>query len=107
MLVQKYRESQGQAKEEMRLTIQKAVSANPELRSKKELIDSFLAQVNAHENVMHDWNDFVAEKREKELNELIKAENLKPKETRKYFDMIFRDGEVKMLALLLIKSSQQ
>ena len=95
MLVEEYRKSKGTKKEDVRVSIQKAVNASPELRSKKELIEAFLAQVNAHENVSHGWNDFVAEKREKELNELIKAENLKPKETRKYFDMIFRDGEVK------------
>ena len=102
-LVQQYRESQGQAKEEMRISIQKAINASPDLRSKKELIEIFMAQVTPKEDITHTWNNFVKEQREKELNDLIKTEQLKPEEARQYFDMIFRDGEVKTVGESLDK----
>ena len=94
MLVKKYHDSHCDDKEVL-VTIQKAVDASPELRSKKQLIESFIARVNEVDDVMAGWHHFVAEEREKELQQLIQDEKLREPETRKFLDNAFRDGEIK------------
>lgn len=47
------------------------------------------------DDILGEWNDFVAEEREKELVQIIKEEKLKEAETRKFMENAFRDGEVK------------
>ncbi|MBO6304991.1 MAG: type I restriction endonuclease subunit R [Selenomonadaceae bacterium] len=94
MLVKKYHDSQSEDKEIL-ITIKKAVDASPELRSKKQLIESFISDINEIEDVVSEWNDYVTQKREDELQKIIKEEKLKPAETRKFLDATFRDGEVK------------
>ena len=94
MLVKKYHDSHCEDKEVI-ITIKKAVDASPELRSKKQLIEAFIAGINDVEDVVSEWNDYVAEQREKDLEQIIKEERLKPEETRKFLDATFRDGEVK------------
>ncbi len=94
MLVQKYHDSHCDDKEVL-ITIRKAVDASPELRSKKALIESFIAGINDVSDVMVEWRSFVAEQREKDLTTIIAEENLKPEETRKFIETAFRDGSVK------------
>lgn len=79
----------------MLVTIKKAIDASPELRSKKTLIETFIAGINDVEDVMTEWRDYVAEKREEELVQIIKDEKLKEPETRKFIENAFRDGEIK------------
>ena len=80
---------------EIFITIQKAVDASPELRSKKQLTETFIAGINNVDDVMIEWHNFVAEEREKELVQLIQEEKLKESETRKFLENAFRDGEIK------------
>ena len=94
MLVKKYHDTHGQDKEIL-ISIQKAVDASPELRSKKQLIETFIAGINDVDDVMTEWHGFVAEQREKELAQIIQEEKLKEPETRKFLENAFRDGEVK------------
>ena len=94
MLVKKYHDSHGDDKEIL-ITIQKAVDASPELRSKKQLIENFIAGINDVDDVMIEWNHFVAEEREKELTQIIREEKLREEETRKFLTNAFRDGEIK------------
>lgn len=94
MLVKKYYDKHRKDKEIL-VTIKKAVDASPELRSKKQLIELFIARVNEVEDVVSGWNEYVAEQREKDLEQIIKEEQLKPDETRTFLDATFRDGEVK------------
>jgi type I restriction enzyme R subunit len=75
--------------------MRKAVDASPELRSKKDLIESFIAGVNDVDDVMEEWQAFVAKEREKELVDIIRSENLKEAETRRFIENAFRDGEIK------------
>lgn len=96
MLVKKYHDSNCKDKEII-VTIRKAVDASPELRSKKALIEIFIAGVNEVDDVMGEWNTFVAEQRENDLAQIIKEERLKPEETRKFLDTAFREGEVKTI----------
>ena len=94
MLVKKYHDSHCEDKEVL-VTIKKAIDASPELRSKKALIETFIAGINDVEDVMTEWHDYVAEKREEELVQIIKDEKLKELETRKFIENAFRDGEIK------------
>ena len=94
MLVKKYHDSHCEDKEVL-VTIQKAVDASPELRSKKQLIETFIAGVNDVDDVMAEWHDFVTVQREKELAQIIQEEKLREPETRKFLESAFRDGEIK------------
>ena len=94
MLVKKYHDSNCDDKEIL-VTIQKAVDASPELRSKKQLIETFIAGINDVDDVMAEWHGFVAVEREKELTQIIQEEKLKEPETRKFLENAFRDGEIK------------
>lgn len=94
MLVKKYHDSNCDDKEIL-VTIQKAVDASPELRSKKQLIEMFIAGINDVDDVMAEWQGFVAAEREKELVQIIQEEKLKEPETRKFLENAFRDGEIK------------
>ncbi len=94
MLVKKYHDSHGDDKEIL-ITIQKAVDASPQLRSKKELIETFIAGINDVDDVMNEWHSFVGAAREKELAQIIQEEKLREPETRKFLENAFRDGEIK------------
>lgn len=94
MLVKKYHDTHCEDKEVL-VTIRKAIDASPELRSKKQLIETFIAGVNSVDDVLGEWYDFVAKEREKELVQIIREEKLKEAETRKFIKNAFRDGEVK------------
>ena len=64
----------------------------PELRSKKQLIETLIAGVNDVDDVMTEWHDFVSAQREKELAQIIQEEKLREPETRKFLESAFRDG---------------
>lgn len=96
MLVKKYHDSHGEDKEVL-ITITKAIDASPELRSKKALIETFIAGINDVQDVMAEWHDYVAKLREEELLKIIKEEKLKEVETRKFIENAFRDGEIKTI----------
>lgn len=94
MLVKKYHDTHCEDKEVL-ITIRKAVDASPELRSKKQLIESFIAGINDVEDVINEWNDYVSRQREEDLEKIIQEEKLKPGETKKILENAFREGEVK------------
>ena len=94
MLVKKYHDTHCEDKEVL-VTIKKAIDASPELRSKKQLIETFIAGVNDVDDVMSEWHGFVAQQREQDLATLIQDEKLKPTETRTFLENAFREGEIK------------
>lgn len=94
MLVAKYHESNCTDKGIL-ADIQKAVDSSIELRSKKELIEGFIARVNTESNVDRDWETFVLIQKETDLTALIEDERLKPEETRRFIDNAFHDGVLK------------
>ena len=96
MLVKKYHDSHCQDKEVL-IDIRKAIDSSPELRSKKALIETFIAGINDVEDVMTEWHGYVAEEKEKELVSIIREEKLKEEETRKFVENAFRDGEIKTM----------
>ena len=94
LLVKKFHDSHCQDKEVL-ITIRKAIDASPELRSKKALIETFIAGINDVDDVLLEWNTFVAEERENQLQAIIAEENLNETETRKFLEDSFRNGEIK------------
>ncbi len=94
LLVKKYHDSHCQDKEVL-ITIRKAVDASPELRSKKALIETFIAGINDVDDVLVEWRSYVSEEREKQLMQIITEERLNEAETRRFLEDSFRNGEVK------------
>ena len=94
LLVKKFHDSHCSDKEVL-VTIQKAIDASPELRSKKALIETFIAGINDVSDVMIEWRNYVAEEKERQLTAIIEEEKLKPEETRQFIESAFRDGTVK------------
>ncbi len=96
MLVQKYHDSHFKDKEIL-VSIHKAIDSSFELRSKKQLIDTFIDGINDVDDVMIEWRTFVAEEKERQLSTIIEEEKLKPDETRKFVEYSFRDGQMKTI----------
>lgn len=94
LLVQKYHDSNCTNKE-MLVNISKAVGSSIQLRSKKELIENFIDSVNADTDVEKSWKDFVQQRKDEDLKEIIDSEHLKPQETKTFIDNSFRDGQVR------------
>jgi type I restriction enzyme R subunit len=94
MLVAKYQASNCQDKNIL-VTIDKAINSSLELRSKKELIERFIEQVNVSTKVDEDWRKFLIERKEADISAIIEAETLKPEETRRFIDNALRDGMLK------------
>ena len=94
MLVKKYHDTHCEDKEVL-ITINKAMGASPELRSKKQLIENFIAGINDVDDVMNEWHKYVVEQRDHDLNAIITEEKLKPEDTQKFMENAFRDGEIK------------
>ncbi len=94
MLVAKYKESNCEDKTIL-TTIQKSINASLELRSKKELIERFIEQVNVSTRVDEDWRKYLAERKEEDIAAIIKEEKLKPDKTRQLLDNAFKDGSLK------------
>lgn len=94
MLVEKYRKTNCMDKSIL-VDINKAVTSSMQLRSKKELIEQFVAQVNADTEVEEDWRRFVREQKEEDLNRIIDEESLRGEEARRFITNAFRDGTLK------------
>ena len=75
--------------------IDKAIRSSIELRSKKELIEAFIETINVNSDVRNDWKIFVAEQKEREIEEVIVEHKLKPEETKEFIENAFRDGVLK------------
>ena len=94
MLVGKYHDGNCEDKEIL-VAIDKAIKSSLQLRSKKELIENFITTINTSTNVNTDWQRFVREQRETDIQILITEEKLKSEETRKFVENAFRDGVLK------------
>lgn len=94
MLVGKYHDGNCQDKEIL-VAIDKAIKSSLQLRSKKELIENFIATINTSTDVNADWQKFVKKQRQEDMEQLIAEEKLKPAETEKFMENSFRDGVLK------------
>ena len=92
MLVVKYQQSHFKDKEIL-TTIEKSINASLELRSKKDLIEGFIARVNLDTEVENDWSVYVNERKEVELQSITIEEKLHADRTHRYMTNALRDGE--------------
>jgi type I restriction enzyme R subunit len=92
-LVGKYHDDNCRDKE-IPVAINKAVDANPALRSKKDLIDAFLLTLAPGADVGQAWIAYLQAAKAKELDAIITEENLIPEETCTFMANAFRDGAV-------------
>lgn len=102
MLVAKYHDSNCEDKTIL-ADINKSIDASVELRSKKTLIEDFIAQMTVKADVDKDWKEFVKQQRDKDLEVLIEDEKLKPEEAKKFVANSFRDGEIKTVGTAIDK----
>lgn len=79
---------------EIRITIQKAIGASPDLRNKRELIENFIDQLTPDKNVSDDWQKYVKEQQRRQLDDIISEEQLKPEETYHFVNQSFKDGGI-------------
>ena len=76
--------------------VRKLINAGIELRSKRELIENFINQMNASDtDVQEEFYKYVREEKEKDLIKIIKDENLKEKETNDFITSCFEYGEIR------------
>ncbi len=94
LLVQKYKDSHCNDAEVL-VSIRKAIDSSSQMRSKKKLIEGFIAGLNDIDDILLGWHEFINEKKEEELAEIIASENLKPDETRKFIADALESGEIK------------
>lgn len=94
MLVAKYHQSNCKDKSIL-TTIDKTINSSIELRSKKELIEGFIAEINATTDVDKDWQEFIKKQKGEDLSAIISDEKLKSEETEKFINNAFRDGVLK------------
>ena len=89
MLVEKYHDDNCQDKEIIE-SIRRIVDSNPQLRSKKQLIEDFIGRVNVEDSmnstISEEWYQYVLEEEKKDLDALIVAEKMPEYETRKFIE---------------------
>lgn len=95
-LVAKYHKSNCENKDIL-ASIDRAIDASIELRSKKDLIHDFINLYSLHKSgEIHDvWQRFINTERENELDKIIKDNNLNSAETKRLIINSFRDGVFK------------
>ena len=96
MLVARWREAKATGTEHVSqvVDIENAIDASPTLRNKRDLIMAFVDSQSVSDDVGDDWRQFIGERRDAELDDLITGEGLKADETRAFVADAFRDGAV-------------
>ncbi|EPB9425176.1 type I restriction endonuclease subunit R [Campylobacter jejuni] len=79
------------SKEKTKENILKTIISNPSLRDKKELIEGFLNEIDHNKNSDYKslFESFMQRKKEQELQQIIKDENLNENLTKEYLDEAF------------------
>jgi type I restriction enzyme, R subunit len=83
--------------------INKAIDSSIELRNKKDLINQFITSLDDNSAVDNDWKNFVKQRKEEELEDIIKNENLDHSETFLFIKNAFRDGAIPTTGLQIAK----
>mgnify|MGYP002522464053 CR=1 FL=1 len=71
----------------------KQVDASPDMRDKRDLIEKFIERMTPEKgDVGDEWEQYIEEEKKKQLDIIIKDENLKPQETVAFMKRAFSDG---------------
>ncbi len=104
MLVEQYLKKKGSGEDrKIRASMERAISASPSLRSKKDLIERFVDSISAKAVIDAQWVAFVTTRKEEELDRIIVEEHLDPVGTRLFMDNAFRDGAVPVTGTAVTK----
>ncbi len=76
------------------VSITKSIDSSPDLRDKKNLIEAFVNSLTPSSDVYEDWKTFVDEQKTKELQNIIKKEELDSQKAKKFMEMAFMRGYV-------------
>ncbi len=98
LLVKKYADSNCKDKTIL-VNIEKSINSSIELRSKKQLIEDFLSEINVSSDIDNEWKNFVQAQKSQELQNIINEEKLKEQYTVKFIDNSLRDGSLKTTGL--------
>ena len=102
-LVAQYHESNCQDAS-IRVKIQKALDASPDLKDKKELVERFIErQTPDSTNVLDKWEEYIIEQRKQELEQIIADEKLYSDEAISFMHQSFEDGYVTTTGLDITK----
>lgn len=98
MLVKSLQEKAGDASadKEIRVAIERAVDSSFTLRSKKDLIQKFIADVTIETDIENHWAIFIQEQRAMELEQIIEDEGLEPARSHVLMEQALRTGELKL-----------
>ncbi|WP_124039611.1 type I restriction endonuclease subunit R [Neoactinobaculum massilliense] len=99
MMAEGYKNAEPAEAEAIKRRMIKSLDASPDLRSKSDLLEGFLAEINDNPQagggrIDVAWTNYVVEQRDQELAEIIEEERLKPEPTRSFMRRAFRSGEV-------------
>jgi type I restriction enzyme R subunit len=103
MLVKKIQDAGGDDNKEIQVQINRAIDASISLRSKKDLIERFVASVNATSDIDASWRDFINEQKTLELSSIITEESLDEVATRVLVDSSFANGELQTTGSAIVK----
>jgi type I restriction enzyme R subunit len=94
MLVKKYiEEGRGQDRE-IRAEIARAIDSSPSLRNKKDLIEEFIDQITLGNEIDENWQGYIGVRCNRELESIIRDENLSSEATLRFIAQAFREGSV-------------
>ena len=94
-LIEKYKDT-GKQDREIITDIRRKVASSPNLRNKKDLIESFIDSLNPEANsVTDEWLRFIEKAKRDELESIISDEGLKKDATVNYINQCFREGDIK------------
>lgn len=104
-LVKKYHDSNCKDSE-LLMSIIRSVTSSPRMREKKDIIDGFIQAIkpNTEIDIFDEWQRYVAEKREKELADIIADEKLKEANAREFIAKALRDGYVEENGMAITKA---
>jgi type I restriction enzyme R subunit len=94
-LIQKYHDSNCRDAE-LVARISREISASPDLRDKKELIERFIERMTPEKgkDMGDEWVKYIEQEKARELETIINEENLKEPETKAFVERAFKDGFV-------------
>jgi len=75
-------------------TIRSLMGASPDLRDKRELIETFIAQYNPCDDELDSWNKFISAEQERELVTIADEEQLDINKAYHFMADAFKDGRV-------------
>ena len=97
-LVQQYQSTSLQDKDIL-VTIQKSIDSSIDLRSKKDLIERFIASLTPHSEVDIEWSNFVDRHKIEELEQIIQEESLNREKTYMLIQRAFENGYLQTVGI--------